>query len=350
MKVTRVGSIDAGSTSSSGNAAGPAGGDLGGGYPSPTVTGLDGKPFSAPGTETNGVVPTYNSSTGKWDWDVPSSGGLSSVTDSITTVSPATSMTVPAHSLTNLGGGDAELGYLTNTYGAQDILNTVAASGASQTLPATANVHDVTLTAGCTFTLPTLVSGYGDAITLILRQDATGSRTVTWPGSVSWVTGTAPTLKTAANAVDVITLFTVDGGTTWGGAYVSSGFTSPLTTKGDLYGRSASADARVPVGADGQVLTADSTNADGVSWQTPVSVGPQHVHVNNHLYNGDGSTTVFILPAGAVDAYSIAVYIGGTRTQDWTLTATGGVFDTLTFGSAPTSGTNNIAVDVVAAL
>jgi hypothetical protein len=41
---------------------------------------------------------------------------------------------------------------------------------------------------------------------------------------------------------------------------------SPLTTKGDLYGHST-VDARVPVGADGRLLTADSTAALGVSWQ-----------------------------------------------------------------------------------
>lgn len=41
---------------------------------------------------------------------------------------------------------------------------------------------------------------------------------------------------------------------------------SPLTTKGDLYGHST-VDARVPVDADGMLLTADSTAALGVSWQ-----------------------------------------------------------------------------------
>lgn len=47
---------------------------------------------------------------------------------------------------------------------------------------------------------------------------------------------------------------------------LSSGGGSPLTTKGDLYGHST-VDARIPVGADGKVLTADSTAALGVSWQ-----------------------------------------------------------------------------------
>ena len=43
------------------------------------------------------------------------------------------------------------------------------------------------------------------------------------------------------------------------------GATSPLTTKGDLWGFST-VDARFPVGADGQVVTADSTQALGVKW------------------------------------------------------------------------------------
>jgi hypothetical protein len=43
------------------------------------------------------------------------------------------------------------------------------------------------------------------------------------------------------------------------------GGSSPLTTKGDVYGFDT-ADARIPVGSDGQVLTADSTQALGVKW------------------------------------------------------------------------------------
>jgi hypothetical protein len=102
--------------------------------------------------------------------------------------------------------------------GRTESLNTVAASGSTETLPAptTATVHDVTLTANCTFTFPTVGAG-GHSFTLILRQDATGGRTATWPASVRWPGATAPALSTGANQVDVLSFLTVDSGTTWFG-------------------------------------------------------------------------------------------------------------------------------------
>jgi len=58
-----------------------------------------------------------------------------------------------------------------------------------------------------------------------------------------------------------------------GSAWVSvGGGASPLTTKGDLYGFST-VDARVPIGTNGHVLTADSTQSLGLKWAAPAGGG-----------------------------------------------------------------------------
>ena len=58
-------------------------------------------------------------------------------------------------------------------------------------------------------------------------------------------------------------------GTTLAPSWQPAGTASPLTTKGDLYGFAA-ANARIPVGSDNKIATADSTNANGLSYLYPV--------------------------------------------------------------------------------
>ena len=87
-------------------------------------------------------------------------------------------------------------------------------SGTADTIDWTlSNKQKSTLTGNCTFTF-TAPPGPCSLI-LKLVQDATGSRTVTWPATVHWSGGTAPTLTTTASKVDLISFY-YDGTTYFG--------------------------------------------------------------------------------------------------------------------------------------
>ena len=79
-------------------------------------------------------------------------------------------------------------------------------------------------------------------------------------------------------------------GSTWV-AIGGGGLSSPLTTKGDIWGYSTT-NARVPVGTNGQVLTADSTAATGVAWATAAgSSGPAFSAYRNYGTSGHQSVS-----------------------------------------------------------
>lgn len=86
---------------------------------------------------------------------------------------------------------------------------------------------------------------------------------------------TVPTLTQLAQAIGAIINGPGNINTTTGGGGGGGGSTSPLTTKGDIwvYG---TADTREPVGTNGQVLTADSTQTTGVKWATSSSGAATH--------------------------------------------------------------------------
>ena len=98
-------------------------------------------------------------------------------------------------------------------------------SGTAITLNlANGNVQKLTLTGNCTITLTSPASGAFRSLLLYVFQDATGSRTITWPASVKWGTAGAPTLSTTASKMDKILLDTVDGGTNWYGSAGPGGY------------------------------------------------------------------------------------------------------------------------------
>ena len=89
--------------------------------------------------------------------------------------------------------------------GAATTPSVVTFSATAMTVTCTlSNVFTTTFTANVT-TAPTLSSpADGQTINWFITQDATGSRTMTWPTSFKWPGGTAGVLSTAANSVDLL--------------------------------------------------------------------------------------------------------------------------------------------------
>lgn len=88
------------------------------------------------------------------------------------------------------------------------------------------NVFELELTEAITsFTISNPpASAKAGSFTLILKQDTTGGWAVTWPASILWAGGTAPTLTTSASAVDLLCFITTDAGTTWYGMLAGADF------------------------------------------------------------------------------------------------------------------------------
>lgn len=80
----------------------------------------------------------------------------------------------------------------------------------------TATMFDVALTSNVTTltisNIPT--SGTTGSFLLFLTADGT-ARTVNWPASFKWPSGTAPSLTSTNGKTDVISCITDDAGTTW---------------------------------------------------------------------------------------------------------------------------------------
>ena len=112
---------------------------------------------------------------------------------------------------TNLGLGSAATTAAADYAPAsgQFAVNTVAASGSTETLPATHAAHRVTMDANCTFTFAAPTAGHAFVLHL------SGAFTPTWPGSVDWAGGAAPTYASAGTLYHFVTL---NGGTDWLGS------------------------------------------------------------------------------------------------------------------------------------
>jgi hypothetical protein len=102
--------------------------------------------------------------------------------------------------------------------GIQEESTVVSSSSNAATLNlnlGTVFTHTLSENVTYTFSNPA-ASGYASTFIFKITQDSS-ARTITWPGSVDWAAGTAPTISSGSGDVDVFVFHTVDGGTIYYG-------------------------------------------------------------------------------------------------------------------------------------
>jgi hypothetical protein len=140
-------------------------------------------------------------------------------TSAFTTVTAPSGAIVGTTDIQTLTNKTVEAGTFTNGY--TEEVATANTSTAYTIDLAGGSVQILTLTGNCTFTFPTATAGR--SFILILKQDGTGSRTATWPATVKWPAGTAPTITSTASKADKY-IFTADG-TNWIGSNAGQNYT-----------------------------------------------------------------------------------------------------------------------------
>ena len=100
---------------------------------------------------------------------------------------------------------------------------------------------------------------------------------------------------------------------------------SPLTTKGDVYTRDASAVARLPVGTEGQYLRARAAESTGLKWEAapPVGEGASAARAYKDTTQSIPDTTLTALTWGAEDFDTDAYHSTITNTSRFTAAVAG---------------------------
>ena len=96
-------------------------------------------------------------------------------------------------------------------------------------------------------------------------------------------------------------------------AWTTTADVTPLTTKGDVFTFST-VDARIGVGANNTVLTADSAEATGLKWATPSASYTWSSFTPTYagLTLGNGTVTAFQITIGSLYTYYINLVFGST--------------------------------------
>lgn len=185
----------------------------------------------------------------------------------------------------------------------------------------------------------------GPLLTALANLGLVGSPTI----AQADVTGLTSALAAKQASLTLTTTGTSGPATLSGGilnipSYSGGGSSSPLTTKGDIWGFSTT-DARIPIGSDNFVLTADSTQTLGVKWAASPSGFANPMTTAGDIIYENGTPAPARLAAGT----ATQVLHSGSTPSWGAISLTADVSGILPIASGGTGSTTQNFVDLTTA-